>query len=187
MAGVAGRCSSGSTDCGRFYGGFLARAALLSREHAPARYGRDEHAAFARGARAVSAFAAGRIHALAAGIGEARWIATQVPARRGARRSSARRDRGAEKAYLHVSLGELAARASRQASGGWAGEIGLPHSSRSLAETLRLRYGRILRGVVRPGRALGALYVLNEWAKRNLSGASEANPDRRGVVAVSTQ
>ncbi|MGC2332879.1 MAG: asparagine synthase (glutamine-hydrolyzing) [Candidatus Acidiferrales bacterium] len=31
------------------------------------------------------------------------------------------------------------------------------------------------------------LYVLNEWAKKNLSGASEANPDRRGVVAVSTQ
>ena len=32
-----------------------------------------------------------------------------------------------------------------------------------------------------------SLYVLNEWAKRNLSGASEASPDRRGAVAISTQ
>ena len=32
-----------------------------------------------------------------------------------------------------------------------------------------------------------SLYVLNEWAKKNLSGASEASPDGRKAVAISTR
>jgi asparagine synthase (glutamine-hydrolysing) len=32
-----------------------------------------------------------------------------------------------------------------------------------------------------------SLYVLNEWAKRNLSGVFEGSPDRRRAVAISTQ
>ena len=32
-----------------------------------------------------------------------------------------------------------------------------------------------------------SLYVLNEWAKKNLSGACEAGPDRPSAVAISTQ
>ncbi len=156
VAAMAGRRRGGSANRRRVHGRFLARAALLPRQHLTARYGRDEHAAFARGARAVPAFAARRIHAFASGIGEARRLAPEIASRRGAGRPTARRDRGAEKAYVHVSLGELAARVARQAGRGRASRIGLPRSSRILAETLRVRYGRILRGVARPGLALGA-------------------------------
>ena len=58
-----------------------------------------------------------------------------------------------------------------------------PHLSRDFALAMWQDFTRGRTSWSRPW----SLYVLNEWAKRNLSGASEASPDRRRVVAISTQ
>jgi asparagine synthase (glutamine-hydrolysing) len=58
-----------------------------------------------------------------------------------------------------------------------------PHLGRDFALAIWQDFTRGRTSWSRPW----SLYVLNEWAKRNLSDAREAGPDRRAAVAVSTQ
>ena len=154
---------------------FLARVALLSGEYSSARHRRHEHAPFARSARAVSGFAAGRICSCASGS-----------AKRGAR----------PKALLVDALGDLLPEEivsqrkrtftfpwenwlrgalGKRVAAGWP--IGrLPRTAGRQEISRSTVWKDFLAGRTTWSRPW-SLYVLNEWVKRNVGAGIASSAD----------